>query len=176
MFRFASHKILSLVSPTDFRTAALFLACMLAFYMGIRFEMVDTAKVQKQFAEYKLSQSVELTRVQQQVLEEAVAAQVAIQEINENAQVREAQLLADNRSLAARVRDERLRREALAKQVPKTNPAGATTQCDAGGSGPSLYGQAGEDIVSLIWEADVVRSSLLDCQAYVREVQRVFGP
>lgn len=165
-----------LVSPADIRTLFLFLACAIAFFMGIRFESVATMRVQQEFTQYKLSQQAALAAAQQAALSEAVAAQAAIQEINENAQVREAQLLSNNRSLAARVRDERVRREALAKQVPKADSAPGAIECPASGAGGELYGQAGEDIVSLIWEADVVRGGLLDCQAYVREVQQVFRP
>lgn len=163
-----------LVSPTDIRTLFLFLACAIAFFMGIRFESVETMGVQQEFTQYKLAQQEALAKAQQETLNEAVAAQAAIQEINENAQVREAQLLADNRSLAARVRDERVRREALAKQLPKAGAATSSVECPSGGAGGELYGQAGEDIVSLIWEADVVRGGLLDCQAYVKSIQAAF--
>lgn len=159
-----------LVSHTDIRTLFLFLACAIAFFMGTRFETVETMRVQQEFTQYKLAQQEALAKAQQEASNEAVAAQAAIQEINENAQVREAQLLADNRSLAARVRDERVRREALAKQVSKAGAASAACERDAASVGGELYGQAGEDIVSLIWEADVVRSGLLACQAYIRTV------
>lgn len=156
------------VSHVDPRTIALFIACAVAFYMGIRFGTVETMRVQQEFTQYKLAQQEALAKAQQETLNEAIAAQAQIVEINENANRREAQLLADNRSLAARVRDERLRREALAKQVPKAGAATSSVECPASGAGGELYGQAGEDIVSLIWEADVVRGGLLDCQAYVR--------
>lgn len=163
--------IWSFVSPIDPRTIFLFIACAIAFFMGARFESVDTLKVEREFAEYKLKQTEALNKAQQAALDEAVAAYSAIQEINENAKVREAQLLSDNHSLAARVRDERLRREALAKQMPKASAASASCERVAEGPGGELYGQAGEDIVSLIWEADVIRSGLLDCQAYIKRIQ-----
>lgn len=164
-----------LVSHTDIRTLFLFLACAIAFFMGTRFEMVNTQRVVRQFTQYKLEQSQALAKAQQETLNEAIAAQAQIVEINENANRREAQLLADNRSLAARVRDERVRREALAKQVPKADSAAGAVECPASGAGGELYGQAGEDIVSLIWEADVVRGGLLDCQAYVKSIQEGLG-
>ena len=167
--------LMQFVSPIDPRTIALFLACAVAFYMGSRFEMVNTQKVEQEFTLYKLEQSKALAKAQQETLNEAVAAQAQIAEINENANRREAQLLSDNRSLAARVRDERVRREALAKQVSKAGNTSAACQCDAGSVGPDLYGQAGEDIVSLVGEADVVRSGLLACQAYVKVVRATCG-
>lgn len=161
------------VSPADPRAIALFIACAVTFYMGLRFEMVNTQRVEQQFTQYKLAQSEALAKAQQEILNEAVAAQAKIVEINEDANRREAQLLADNRSLAARVRDERVRREALAKHVPQADSATSPIECPSGGSGGELYGQAGEDIVSLVWEADVVRSGLLDCQAYVQTLQEM---
>ncbi len=158
------------VSHVDPRTIALFIACAVAFYMGIRFGTVETMRVQQEFTQYKLAQQEALAKAQQETLNEAIAAQAQIVEINENANRREAQLLADNRSLAARVRDERVRREVLAKRVPKASVTSTSCQCDAASVGPDLYGQAGEDIVSLVGEADVVRSGLLACQAYVHSV------
>ena len=163
-----------LVSPSDIRTLFLFLACAIAFFMGVRFESVATMEKEQEFTQYKLAQQKALAKAQQDALDEAVAAQAAIQEINENAQVREAQLLADNRSLAARVRDERVRREALAKRLSEAGAATSAVECPPSGAGGELYGQAGEDIVSLIWEADVVRGGLLDCQAYVKSIRAAF--
>lgn len=168
MAPFLKPNLMQFVSPGDIRTVVLLIACAVAFYMGLRFEMVNTQRVQQQFTQYKLEQSQALAKAQQEILNEAVAAQAKITEINEDANRREAQLLADNRSLAARVRDERLRREALAKQMSQAGAASSSCQCDAASVGPDLYGQAGEDIVSLIGEADVVRSGLLACQAYVK--------
>lgn len=170
MALFPKHNLMQFVSPVDPRTIALFIACTVSFYMGLRFEMVNTQRVERQFTQYKLEQSQALAKAQQETLNEAIAAQAQIVGINENANRREAQLLADNRSLAARVRDERVRREALAKQMSQAGATSAACERDAGGAGGELYGQAGEDIVSLIWEADVVRSGLLACQAYIRTV------
>jgi hypothetical protein len=172
MVPFLKPNLMQFVSPGDIRTVALLIACAVAFYMGLRFEMVHTQRVVRQFTQYKLEQSQALAKAQQEALNEAIAAQAQIVEINENANRREAQLLADNRSLAARVRDERVRREALAKQVSKAGAASAACERDAASVGGELYGQAGEDIVSLIWEADTYLNSFADCQAYVKVIRK----
>lgn len=172
MLRPVKHNLMRFASPVDPRTIVLFIACATAFYLGVRFEAVSTAEVKKEFAEYKLTQAEALSKAQQETLNEAVAAQAAIQEINENANAREAELSVANSRLAARLRDERMRREALAKQVSKAGYAASSGECPAGSSGPDLYGKAGEDIVSLIREADAVLSALRDCKAYVEVIQK----
>lgn len=172
MFRLVKRNLMDFVSPVDPRTVFFFVGCAVAFYMGIRFEHVDTLKVEKEFVTYKLEQSVLLAQTQQQVLNEAVAAQAAIQEVNENASIREAELTVQHNDLLSRFNAERLRRQTLATELSKASTASTTSKCDAKVTGPDLFGKAGEDIISLTHEADKYLNGFKDCQAYVKVISQ----
>lgn len=162
----------SFVSLVDPRTIALFAAVGFAFCIGIRFEMSNTERVKKEFVQYQLEQSKKLAEAQQQILNEAVASHAAVQEINENALVREEKLVANNDRLLARLDAERLRKQTRITQLPQTCPASSTTNGDTEITEPDLYGKAGKDIVSLMKEADTYLNSFADCQAYVKVIRK----
>ena len=175
MFRFVKHNFMKFASPVDPRTVALFLACALAFYMGMRFEMVDTAKVQKKFDDYKLAQAEDLIKVQQAALDKQRAMQAKMKEIQDASSKREAQRIADYNRLRVRLAAERVRSKASAKSVPKVHAPDAAGNCPSTAAEGNLWEPAGESIISLMDEADKYLDGFRDCQAYVRSIQEGLG-
>lgn len=167
MFRFVKHNFMKFASPVDPRTIALFLACALAFYTGMRFEMVETGKVQKKFDGYRLAQAENLIKVQQEVLDKQKAMQAKMKEIQDASSQREAQRIADYNRLRARLA-ERVRSEARAKPVSKVHAPDPAGNCPSTAAEGVIWEPAGESIISMMDEADKYLDGFRDCQAYVQ--------
>lgn len=167
--------LMQFVSPVDPRTVFLFIACAIAFFMGTRFEKVDTMRVEAEFAAYKLAQMELLAKTQQEVLNESVAAHAAIQEVQDNARARETELAAHSNRLSARLDAERMRRQALAAELSKARSAPSATDSEPAAPEPDLYGETGKALISLTEDADRVMGGLQDCQAYVKVLRQVCG-
>ena len=164
----------SFISPADPRTTALILACIVAAFFGMRFEALKTMKVKQEFTEYKLAQAELLAKAQQETLNEAVAAQAAIAEVTENANLREKQFANDNDRLRARLADERMRRQASSNKPTSTSITSDTCVSTTGITEGEFLQTHGEDLISLAKDADKVLSGFQDCKAYVNVIRNAY--
>jgi len=172
-------KLFSLISPVDPRTIALVVVGLVAFFMGLRFEQVNTQKVKLAWRTEQLRvdllKAQALTAAVKDAVKTSEAARDAAEKANVISSKREAQRNVEHSNLLARYNAERVRSEALRKSAADS-PATNTGVGEPGAARGIFNDEIGADIISLVSEADLYLNGLRDAQAYIGIIKDACAP
>ena len=154
--------------PAKIKMILMLLALAMAFYMGVRFEAVATARAEKATISLHLKQSQEANRQLIAAKTERDTLQKKIERIQNESNEFAARADADSARLRARVESERMR--ATAAAVLKNTDADPARTCDDASADAELWDAVGTVVVPLIAEADQMMIGFRECQAYVMAV------
>lgn len=168
-------KLFSLISPVDPRTIALVVVGLVAFFMGLRFEQVNTQKVKLAWRTEQLQVAQALTAAVKDAVKTSEAARDAAEKANVISSKREAQRNVEHSNLLARYNAERVRSEALRKSAADS-PATNTGVGEPGAARGIFNDEIGADIISLVSEADLYLNGLRDAQAYIGIIKDACAP
>ena len=157
-----------MLPPAKIKMILMLSALALAFYMGVRFESVATARAEKATISLHLKQSQEANRQLLAAKTERDTLQKKIERIQNESDEFAARADADGARLRARVESERMR--ATAAAVLKNTTADPSSTCDDASADAELWDAVGGVVVPLIEEADQMLIGFRECQAYVRAV------
>lgn len=170
MLQYLKHNLLGFVSPTDIRTAALFIACAVAFFMGLRFEMVNTQNVKIAWKNEQISTAAALHAALKDANAKIVLANNEVEKINVESNKREAKRSTEHANLLARYNAERMRVEAL-RSKGEDSASASSSQCPTTFAEGFVSYEAGNSIISLTAEADKYLDGFRDAQAYIKTIK-----
>ncbi len=170
MFRFVKHNFMKFASPVDPRTIALFLACALAFYTGMRFEMVNTQNVKIAWKNEQISTAAALHAALKDANAKIVLANNEVEKINVESNKREAKRSTEHANLLARYNAERMRVEAL-RSKGEDSASASSSQCPTTFAEGFVSYEAGNSIISLAAEADKYLDGFRDAQLYIKTIK-----
>ena len=169
MLQLKKANILSTLSGIDMRVAALVLTCLIAFYMGLRLEKVNTQKVRLEWKTEQLNTAAAMQAAIIDSNERAVTASALVEKLNAESSKREKERTAEYSNLLARYNAERVRLKTV--YISSEGNAPNTSVGVPAAPGGIISEQAGEDIISLTAEADKYLGGLRDAQVYIKTIK-----
>ncbi len=162
----------SVLAPVVIKGLALVAIIGLGVYLGIKYEKGNTQEVKLAWEADKLKRANQYNADLLEANEKAAAAAAEVEKLNGESHKREAKRNAEYDSLLARYNAERVRVKSTSSKT-KGGVATNTGQCESTTPEGVISHQAGEDIISLVSEADIYLNSLRDAQVYIATIKKL---